>query len=178
MAQVPPVKRRRDATAEFDPIPAKRARLTRSGAQASRAENEQAVEPPLQQPRPEHTRAPFLRDFVDPVRPNPRAESVNTSILNWLESVGSDREKRNRSDSHLRRADGNPASRKRTRSAPETGCAWVAEGYDVLPTPASIDGSPAPSDLTGATMSSSESSTTNELVVVLALILAWARFCR
>lgn len=64
----------------------------------------------LQQPKPKPPKrsyASFLEDCVDPDHPRP-SQSANTTISKWLESVGSDREKRCRSDSHLRRSDRAP----------------------------------------------------------------------
>src|SRR5690348_9424519 len=79
----------------------------------------------LQQPKPKSPKRPyasFLKDFVDPVHLDPASESVRTFVSEWLESVGSDREKRCRSDSHLHHSDDTSISRQLTRSAPEMGC--------------------------------------------------------
>ncbi|KAH8889921.1 hypothetical protein GQ53DRAFT_184525 [Thozetella sp. PMI_491] len=134
-------KRRLDAT-DSDLAPAKRTRLTRTetpqpGVEEEKAE--QADETTLQQPQPrpfKHPYASFLEDFVDPVHPNPI--SIHTFVSEWLESVGSDREKLCRSDSHLQRSDGDSISRQLTRSAPEMGCTRDADGFAVPPTPASV----------------------------------------
>jgi len=74
----------------------------------------------LQQPEPRPPAPPYassLKDFVDPVRPHPSPESLHEAVSEWLRSIGSDREKRCRSDSHLHRSD-DPVSRQLTRSAP------------------------------------------------------------
>lgn len=115
----------------------------------------------LQQPKPKpSTRAyaSFLKDFIDPVHPHPPPESVHTSVSEWLDSVGSHREKRCRSDSHLDQTDDDPISRKFTRSAPEMAYTRDADGFVVPPTPPSIAfrseapadiGSDTPSDISG-----------------------------
>lgn len=116
-------KRPLDATFDVDPWPAKRARLTRTDEQQPGAWNkkpEQAVETTLQQPKPRpsaRSYASFLKDFVDPVHLS-RPGSLDSFVLEWLESVESDREKRCRSDSHLYYSD-DPISRQLARSAPE-----------------------------------------------------------
>ncbi|KAF1828994.1 hypothetical protein BDW02DRAFT_634779 [Decorospora gaudefroyi] len=171
-APVQPTKRRFDATPEIDPLPAKRARLTRTGTQRPEIENEKLKQADkqttLQQPKSNPPYASFLKDFVDPVHPDSRPESVYTFVSEWLESVGSGREKRCRSDSYLHRSDDSPISRNLTRSAPEMDYTRDTDTFVVPPTPAStgsrshradIDtGSVAPSDLTGATPSSNQSS--------------------
>lgn len=97
----------------------------------------------LQQPKPKRPYASFLKDFVDPVPPN-RTESVHTFVSEWLESVGSDREKRCRSESHLHHSDDDALPR--SRSAPEMGYTRDADGFAVPPTPASTgSGSRRPS---------------------------------
>ncbi|KAK3936243.1 hypothetical protein QBC46DRAFT_367034 [Diplogelasinospora grovesii] len=88
--------------------------------------------------RPKHFKhlyASFLKDFVDPLYPNPI--SVHTLVSEWLESVGSDREKHCRSDSYLHHLDDVPISRQLTRLAPEMGYTRDADGFVVPPTPAS-----------------------------------------
>ncbi|KAI1808846.1 hypothetical protein F4811DRAFT_558909 [Daldinia bambusicola] len=136
------LKRELDAT-ESDPSPEKRARLTRTDAQQPGVEDkktEQASKTTLQQPKPnapKHPYASFLKSFVDPVHPAPGPASVHTFVFKWLESIGSDREKHCRSDSHLHHSDDVPISRQLTRSAPETGCTQDADGFVVSPTPAS-----------------------------------------
>lgn len=113
----------------------------------------------LQQPKPKpSTRqyASFLKGFIDPVHPS-RSES-DTSVSKWLESVGSDREKRCRSDSHLDHGDDDLILRENTRSAPEMACPRDADGFVMPPPPPSIGsrsevpadtGSDAPSDIPG-----------------------------
>ena len=98
----------------------------------------QFVQTTLQQPKPnapKHPYASFLKDFVDPIHP---ATSVHTFVSEWLESVGSDREKRCRSDSRLHRSNDDPVSRDLTRSAPEMGNTRDVDGFVVPPKPASI----------------------------------------
>lgn len=100
----------------------------------------QPVQTALRQPKPKPPKRPyasFLEDFVDPAHPNHRTESVYTFISNWLETVGSDRAKRCRSDSHLERSESDPISRQLTRSAPEMSYRRDADGFVVPPTPAS-----------------------------------------
>lgn len=101
---------------------------------------EQLVQTTLQQPKPNPPKRPyaaFLKDFVDPVHPGPGPASVHTSILEWLQSVGSHREKQCRSDSYLHRSNDDPVSRHLTRSAPEMGYTRDADRFTVPPTPAS-----------------------------------------
>jgi hypothetical protein len=124
----------------------------------------------IQQPKPNPPKrlyASFLKDFVDPVHPDPRPASIHTFVSEWLESVGSDPEKRCRSDSQLNHLDGNLISRQLTRSAPEMDYTQDANGFVVPSTPvstrsrsrgASHAGSVAPSNLTDATPSSGRSS--------------------
>ncbi|KFA76931.1 hypothetical protein S40288_06181 [Stachybotrys chartarum IBT 40288] len=77
---------------------------------------------------PKHPYASFLKDFFDPVHPAPSPASVHTFVSEWLESVGSDREKHCRSESHLHR----PKRRSRFEEPHEigtgdglhTGCQW------------------------------------------------------
>lgn len=98
------------------------------------------VQTTLQQPKPKPPKRPyasFLEEFVDPARPHLRPRSPHTLISEWLESVGSNREKRCRSDSHLRGLDDDPVSRQLTRSAPVMSYTRDAEGFAVPPTPAS-----------------------------------------
>ncbi|KAK3379027.1 hypothetical protein B0T24DRAFT_144293 [Lasiosphaeria ovina] len=140
-------KRRLDATesdpspaTESDPSLAKRARLTRTDTRQPGVEDEkaeQADKTTLQQPQPKYPYASFLKDFVDPVHPDPRPTSVHAFVSEWLESVGSDRANRCRSDSHLHYSDDVPISRQLTRSAPEMGYTRDTDGFVVPPTPAS-----------------------------------------
>ncbi|KAI0403527.1 hypothetical protein F4802DRAFT_292129 [Xylaria palmicola] len=138
---VPTAKRQLDATLESDPLPVKRARLTRTDAQQPGVQKaEHRDKATLQQPEPRPPKRPyasFLKDFVDPVHPHPRPESLHTFVSEWLESVGSDREKRCRSDSHLHHSEHDPVSRQLTRSAPEMDYTRDADGFAVPPTPAS-----------------------------------------
>lgn len=95
----------------------------------------------LQQPKPTTPGcryASFLTDFIDP---GPSTESVSTAVFEWLKSVGSDPEKRCRSDSHLQRSGDDLISRTFTRSAPEIGNTRDADGFAVPPTPASTGSS-------------------------------------
>jgi hypothetical protein len=99
----------------------KRARLTQSS---------------LFQPKPKipkYLYAPFLKNFVDPVLPSHRPVSVDTSVADWLESVGLDRDERCRSDSYIYLLE-DPISRHTTRSAPEVGHTRDTDGFVVPPT--------------------------------------------
>ncbi|KAI0871530.1 hypothetical protein GGS24DRAFT_471125 [Hypoxylon argillaceum] len=141
-APVPTAKRQLDTTPESDPSPAKRARLTRTDAQRPGVRKaEQTDKTTLQQPvprPPKRSYASFLKDFVDPVHSHPRPGSLHTFVSEWLESVGSDREKHCRSDSHLYHADHEPVSRQLTRSAPEMDCTLDTDGFVVPLTPPSV----------------------------------------
>lgn len=144
--------------------PAKKARLSNAHQTEVESEGVRPVDktPALQHPKPKPPYASFLDEFVDPVQPC----SEHSSLLEWLESVGSDRDTRCRSDSHLHPA-GNKPSRQFTRSAPAMGYRRDADGFTVPPTPVSTgsrscadtdDRSAAPSDVTGSTPSSSRRS--------------------
>ncbi|KAF2245124.1 hypothetical protein BU26DRAFT_533225 [Trematosphaeria pertusa] len=141
------MKRQLDTTTESDPLPAKRARLTRTGNRqpsVKEGKAEQADKRTLQQPKPnppKHSYASFLEDFVDPVHVNTRPTSVHAFVSEWLESVGSDREKRCRSDTYLHRSD-NPISRNLTRSAPDMSSTRDIDGFAVPPTPLSTGSRP------------------------------------
>ncbi|KAF2245255.1 hypothetical protein BU26DRAFT_522349 [Trematosphaeria pertusa] len=131
-------KRRLDTSLETPSLPAaKRARL---------------FETNLQQPAPKRPRASFLEDHV----------GLTDRISGWLESIGSDREKRCRSDSYLHASSDDPIPRNRTRSAPQMAYNRDADGYAMPPTPNSYAGSFAPSIApsgdAGATPGSSRSS--------------------
>ncbi|KAK0655480.1 hypothetical protein B0T16DRAFT_397083, partial [Cercophora newfieldiana] len=115
-------KRRLDTNLETPSLPAaKRARLSKTD---------------LQQPAPKHPRASFLEDHVE----------LTDTISEWLESIGSDREKRCRSDSYLHASSDDLISRNLTRSAPQMAYNRDADGYAVPPTPGPSYGSVAPSD--------------------------------
>ncbi|KAL2176471.1 uncharacterized protein P884DRAFT_261034 [Thermothelomyces heterothallicus CBS 202.75] len=116
------MKRRLDTNLETSSLPAaKRARL---------------FETNLQQPAPKRPRASFLEHHVGPT----------DTISEWLESVGSDREKRCRSDSYLHHSSDDPISRNLTRSAPQMAYNRDADGYALPPTPRPSSGSVALSD--------------------------------
>ncbi|KAI5918409.1 hypothetical protein F4810DRAFT_575963 [Camillea tinctor] len=130
-----------DVTSDIDPLPAKRARLAQTDTQQPRVEQETAEQettlqhPTLQHPKPRSPKYPyasFLRDFVEPV-PDPHSTFVTSFVSEWLESVGSDREKRCRSDSHLHYGD--LLSRQLTRSAPEMGKTKDPDGPTLPATP-------------------------------------------
>ncbi|KAJ2900359.1 hypothetical protein MKZ38_002492 [Zalerion maritima] len=108
---------------EIDPLPAaKKSRLTRTDAQRPMIEDESEQEA------------------------KSTTESVQTSVPEWLESVGSDRENRCRSDSTLRHSDDDPNPRELTRSVPDMSYVRDAAGTDA--------GSVAPSDVAGSGRSS------------------------
>lgn len=156
-------KRRLDAITESDPLPAKRARLTQTDTQNPRIEDEESeqadkvsptpspmsgprtngelAQTALHQPQPRHSQYPyasFLKDFVDPVHPDPcPTSSVSTFVSQWLESVGSDRTTHCRSDSHLHCSDDDPIPRQLTKSEPRMGFTKDADGFTVPPTPGS-----------------------------------------
>ncbi|KAI0480158.1 hypothetical protein GGR56DRAFT_256520 [Xylariaceae sp. FL0804] len=115
-------KRRLDTSLETPSLPAaKRARLSKTD---------------LQQPAPKHPRASFLEDHVE----------LTDTISEWLESIGSDREKRCRSDSYLHASSDDPISRNLTKSAPQVAYNRGADGDAVPPTPGPSYGSAATSD--------------------------------
>ncbi|KFH47454.1 hypothetical protein ACRE_016210 [Hapsidospora chrysogenum ATCC 11550] len=132
---VPYRKKRLDAP-ESDPLPAKRVRLTRLDAQQSGDEDEKAEQ--AEQPHsPKDPDASLLKDFVDPAHQGPGPLSLYTFVSEWLESVGLDREKQCRSDSHLRGSNNDPFSRRLTRSAPEMAYRRDTDGFAMPQAPAS-----------------------------------------
>ncbi|KAI0102470.1 hypothetical protein GGR51DRAFT_527478 [Nemania sp. FL0031] len=147
-APVQSTKRQLDTPSEIDPLPTKRARLTSADTRQPSVENDKVDPVPqatLQQPKPQPPKRPyasFLQDFLDPVRPG-CPESVHTFVSEWLESIGSDRKKRCRSDSHLHHSD-DSVPRQLTRSASEMGCTQGADGIAVPPPPSDKPRSSAP----------------------------------
>ncbi|CAJ2510568.1 Uu.00g095370.m01.CDS01 [Anthostomella pinea] len=130
-------KRRLDTT-ESNPSPANRARLTRPDTQQPGVDDEKAEQAGKPKPNPpKHPYASFLKDFVEPVHPAAGPASIHNFVSEWLESVGSDREKQSRSDSHLHHLDDVPISRQLARSAPEMGHTRDADRFMLPPTPAS-----------------------------------------
>ncbi|KAK0655217.1 hypothetical protein B0T16DRAFT_316280 [Cercophora newfieldiana] len=122
-------KRRLDTSLETPLLPtAKQARLSKTY---------------LQQPAPKHPKASFLKDHVE----------LTDTISKWLESIGSDREKRCRSDSYLHASSDDLISRNLTRSAPQMAYNRDADGCAVPPTSGPSYGSVAPTD-TGLSRSS------------------------
>lgn len=94
----------------------------------------------VSQPKPKPFKdsyASFLKDFVDPVHSGPHSTSVHSFVSEWLESIGTDREKRCRSDSHLHYSNGELISRHLTRSEPSMGYTKDADGF-TLPLPPTL----------------------------------------
>lgn len=121
----------------------------------------------LQFPKPKPlSYASFLNDFVDPIPPCSATDPEHSSILEWLGSLGSDRDTRCRSDSYLHPVNDSPP-RHLTGSAPAMGYRRDSDGFRVPPTPSStglrssVDAetrSVAATDATGSTPSSSRKS--------------------
>ncbi|KAK0748559.1 hypothetical protein B0T21DRAFT_344204 [Apiosordaria backusii] len=136
-----PTKRSLDVTSDIDPLPAKRARLTQTDTQQSGLEeeiSEQPDKPTLQQPKPRPSKcshASSLQDFVEPVHSDPRSTALHSFVSEWLESVGLDREKRCRSDSHLHFSSCDLISRQLTQSEPEMGYLKDADRFTLPPPP-------------------------------------------
>ncbi|RMJ02467.1 hypothetical protein CDV36_015268 [Fusarium kuroshium] len=145
---------------EIDQSPAKKARLTNAQQPEAKGEGGQPADktPVLQHPKPNPPCASFLEKFVDPFQPGPRANSEHSFVLEWLESVGSDRDTRCRSDSHLQPANDSPIPRGLARSAPAMGYNRDTDGFTVPPTPAASYPGSVRTD-TGSGLSSSRSST-------------------
>lgn len=61
----------------------------------------------------------MLGDFIDPIHSNTESGAVYTRVADWLESVGSDRDGRCRSDSHPHCLEDDLVARELTSSAPE-----------------------------------------------------------
>ena len=106
---------------------------------------EKFVQTVQQQPKPlplKRPHASFLEDSVDPLPAlkRYRPESVDSFITQWLESAsGSEsyRERHCRSDTLLGHSDGDPIPRRLTKSAPNMEYKRDADGFALLPTPAS-----------------------------------------
>jgi hypothetical protein len=97
----------------------------------------QLVQTTLQQQKPKPPKRPyasFLEDFVGLIHPGLRPASIHTLVSEWLESVGSDREKQCRSDSYLHHSEDAPVLRNITRSAPDVGYPEDADKFAVPPT--------------------------------------------
>lgn len=124
---------------EIDQSPVKKVRLTNAQQPEFEGGGVQLADktPVLHHPKPKPPYASFLDKFVDPFQPDPRANSEHTFILEWLGSVGSDRDTHCRSDSYLQLADDSPIPRGLARSAPAIGYIRDADGFAVPPTPAS-----------------------------------------
>ncbi|KAH6874973.1 hypothetical protein B0T10DRAFT_541041 [Thelonectria olida] len=153
---------------EIDQSPVKKVRLTN----AQRLADKFGQTPVLQHPKPNPPYASFLEKFVDPFQPGSRADSEHSFVLEWLETVGSDRDTRCRSDSYLQPADDSPIPRGLARSAPAMGYTRDADGFAVPPTPASTGSrsradtdsrSIAPSNITGSSGPSGRSLVENPL---------------
>ncbi|KAL7919213.1 hypothetical protein ACQKWADRAFT_302048 [Trichoderma austrokoningii] len=99
---------------EVDQPPAKKARLSNTHQHGAQPINKVRQHTDLQD---QASAASFLEEFVDPVQTCFGTDSEHSFVLEWLESVGSDRDTRCLSDSHLYLADGSPP-RQLTRSAP------------------------------------------------------------
>ncbi|KFH41756.1 hypothetical protein ACRE_075200 [Hapsidospora chrysogenum ATCC 11550] len=164
LSQDAPVKSAKRQLDEVDEAPIKKARLTNHQTR----EVEPAEQAPvLQHPKPKPPYASFLEDFVDPVHQG-RADSSGSLVLGWLESVGSDRETRCRSDSHLDPSE-SPIPRQLARSAPEMSQTLDADGFAVPLTPASAGSRDnvsvaQSSSVTGSDTPSSARSTSRSLV--------------
>ncbi|KAK3373232.1 hypothetical protein B0T24DRAFT_593463 [Lasiosphaeria ovina] len=117
------------------PTPTRKRQIDESDAEP-RTKRARLSKTNLQQPAPKRPRASFLEDHVGPT----------DTISEWLESVGSDRERRCRSDSYLHASSDDLISRNLTRSAPQMAYNRDADGYAVPPTPGPSYGSVAPSD--------------------------------
>ncbi|WAO86968.1 Hypothetical protein NCS54_00426000 [Fusarium falciforme] len=115
----PPDTQERSTKRQLDDIgqsPAKKSRLT--DTQKAKAGGEGSAEAPaLQHPRPKPPAVPFPQKFIDP--PIQPSDSKHRFILEWLESVGCNRDRRCRSESHLQPThDSPPVPPSRARSAP------------------------------------------------------------
>ncbi len=129
-----------------------------------------------QQPKPlplKRPHASFLKDSIDPppLSPAPkryRPESVERSIIQWVEGLESYRERHCRSDTFLGYSDGDLIPRRLTKSAPNMEYRRDADGFTLPPTPASTRSHSyradaegdlyAPSDISGASTGSGRKS--------------------
>ncbi|KAH7176274.1 hypothetical protein EDB81DRAFT_634382 [Dactylonectria macrodidyma] len=134
---------------EIDETPAKKVRLTNAQQPEVDGGGVQLADktPVLQYPKPKPPYASFLEKFVDPFQPS-HANSEHSFVLEWLETVGSDRDTRCRSDSYLQPVANSPIPRGLARSAPAMGYTRDADGFAVPPTPASNGSRVAPSGVT------------------------------
>ncbi|KAI1106983.1 hypothetical protein F4804DRAFT_256427 [Jackrogersella minutella] len=163
-----PVKSAKRQLEETDQSAAKRPRLstevTEVGGGRAQSADKTTI---IQHPKPKPAHAAFLKKFVEPSQPGPRSSSVDSFVSEWLQSVGSNRNTRCRSDSCLSQLVSEPVSRQLAKSAPQMGHTRDADGFTVPPTPVSTGSRPradidsasvAPSDATGFTSSSSRAS--------------------
>ncbi|OAA62644.1 hypothetical protein SPI_04184 [Niveomyces insectorum RCEF 264] len=187
------------AKSQLDAVPsasslllAKTARLGRADATDGLGVDEEAefvnegippMQTTLQQPKPsKRPYAAFLADSTDTARPPAGSElsHASISILEWLESIGSGRVKRSRSNCCREHdCEGHPVSRRLARSAPATSSTRDADNFIVPPTPVSTGSrviqagtdaktdadSVAPSDATGVTPNSAARSSSGKSLV-------------
>ncbi|KAI5925494.1 hypothetical protein F4810DRAFT_658892 [Camillea tinctor] len=92
----------------------------------------------LKHPKPKPAHATFLKKFRDSFQPNPHFSSGDSFIYDWLESVGTDRNTRCRSDSCLSQLTSDPFPRHRARSAPQMGSTRDVDMSSIPQTPKSI----------------------------------------
>ncbi|KUI62584.1 hypothetical protein VP1G_09713 [Cytospora mali] len=157
-----PAKSMKRQLDEIDQSAAKRPRLlTEVEGDRAQSADKTAV---IQNPKPKSPYAAFLKNFVESSLP--RSGSVDSSVSEWLESVGSDRNTYCRSDSCLSQFVSEPVPRQGTKSVPQMDYTRDADGFMVPPTPistgsrsrADIESASVASDVTGFSSSSSRAS--------------------
>ncbi|KAL7917041.1 hypothetical protein ACQKWADRAFT_307762 [Trichoderma austrokoningii] len=107
----------------------------------------------IQHPRPKPAHAVFLGRFIEPSQPDPRPDSLDSFISEWLQSVGSNRNTHCRSDSFLAQLGNDPVPRQLAKSAPQVEHTRDADGFIIPPTPVST-GSRSQADIDGASEAS------------------------
>ncbi|KAI0006533.1 hypothetical protein F4779DRAFT_629738 [Xylariaceae sp. FL0662B] len=155
-ASLPDMKSKKRQLDEIDQSAAKRPRLS-TEVEGERAQPQPANETTIiQHPTPKKpSYAVFLERCVEPSQPWPCSGSPDSFISAWLESVGSDRNTRCRSDSCLDQPTSEPVPRQDAYSAPQMGHARDAGGFTLPPAPAST-GPRSRVDIDSASVTTSE----------------------
>ncbi|KAM3071601.1 hypothetical protein ACMFMG_009477 [Clarireedia jacksonii] len=165
-------KRRIDATTETVPLPVKRVHLTRTNSQRPRIEDEEAEQVVKPKPLPlKRPYASFLGESVDhnpssPASKKYRPDAVNAFVTHWVESISGSESYRKphcRSDSLFTHSDGDPISRRLTKSTPNMANKHDADGYAVPLTPARSVGTFDAASSTGGSSRSGRSLVENPL---------------
>lgn len=114
----------------------------------------------IQHPQPKPAHAAFLKEFVESSKPDLRSSPLNRFVSEWLQSVGSARNTRCRSDSFLTQLVSEPVPRQLARSAPQMENTRDADGFLIPSSPASARPR-SQADIAGASIATGLSSTSS-----------------